>query len=69
MTRKNKNNEPSIDYSQMKTFYPNIQTDPLKKAAWDIERIIIESGLSYCMEYRPDDNFFTVRLYNKNKEK
>ena len=65
---KNKKIDELIDFSQMKLFYPPFAVDPLQKAAWEIEKIIVDSGLPYYMEYRPDDNYFTVKLYNKNKE-
>lgn len=52
----------------IKYFYPEFHIDPLQKAVWEVEKIIINSGLPYNMKYRPDDGYFSVELYNGKKE-
>lgn len=51
--------------SPMKYFYPAFNLDPFQNAALKIEDVICGSGLPFNMEYRPDDGYFSVELYNK----
>ena len=64
MNKKDKKvpNELPFNYIQ-----PTFIFDPLKEAVKAIERIIFDCGLPYNMEYRPDDGYFSVELYNEKE--
>jgi hypothetical protein len=64
MARKDK-----VNFQDIKPVIPEYYIDPLKSAVFNIERVIINSGLTYNMEYRPDDGYFSLELYGANKEK
>lgn len=55
-----------LNETQPKLYVPEFYLNPLEKAVWDIENIVIRSGLPYNIEYRPDDGYFSLELYNKN---
>ena len=60
----NKKDKKVVNESPMNFYHPTFIFDPLKSAVKGIEQIIFDSGLPYNMEYRPDDGYFSVELFN-----